>query len=604
MKIATLGSRIIDDAVVSSKAGNHNDNIKRIVGISLFSINSDSLFNKNERWNIKEKNSYCKNILTMDLNKSIMQILAKTRYERLFIDFADSAGDIWQCTLTDGRIFRCTYNDIFRNNITYIKESIIAKSKCSIKNEVIIKPLEWNDAELTAEVTRLASELLALDVSRTVLFNPYIPFRYKVDNSINNSPFPQKVSDINAFSERCFKKLCDIMHCQMINRTDFVLGGSRYNDVGGLSYTQEYYDYLNRCVDSAQTAELENTYIHQLQSSVEMCLLNNNSNKIKTLNGSRKLILICESEEVYDYCKEELCIPCTSYIKYSDAVTKKQCLCHKLSKLHGKYDEYFIVIAHLTRDSAILKLLWEIGFTQPFGCYVPSADEFCLNNFKGSFSDIYHNMATIKSEHVQAHFSAHASEITIHENCNFNQRLLAFVRNSSVLTFGKDIRADKLSTSCFDCSEISIGDSSTFADNCFIVTGTPFTNIDIGRDCMFSSKITCLGGDGHAIFDIDSGDRINLNPDNVRSGKLSINIGSHVWVGYQAFIMSGADIGSGTVIGARTLVSKPIPNNVIAAGKPAAVIKKDVTWRRDPFSHNIYDNPDSLEAEFIKRTGE
>ena len=87
---------------------------------------------------------------------------------------------------------------------------------------------------------------------------------------------------------------------------------------------------------------------------------------------------------------------------------------------------------------------------------------------------------------------------------------------------------------------------------------------------MFSSKITCLGGDGHAIFDIDSGDRINLNPDNVRSGKLSINIGS----------------------------------NVIAAGKPAAVIKKDVTWRRDPFSHNIYDNPDSLEAEFIKRTGE
>ena len=74
MKIATLGSRIIDDAVVSSKAGNHNDNIKRIVGISLFSINSDSLFKENEHWNIKEKNSYRKNILTMDLNKSIMQI--------------------------------------------------------------------------------------------------------------------------------------------------------------------------------------------------------------------------------------------------------------------------------------------------------------------------------------------------------------------------------------------------------------------------------------------------------------------------------------------------------------------------------------------------
>lgn len=87
---------------------------------------------------------------------------------------------------------------------------------------------------------------------------------------------------------------------------------------------------------------------------------------------------------------------------------------------------------------------------------MPSADEFCLNNFKGSFSDIYHNMATIKSEHVQAHFSAHASEITIHENCNFNQRLLAFVRNSSVLTFGKDIRADKLSTSCLTVQKFQL----------------------------------------------------------------------------------------------------------------------------------------------------
>lgn len=604
MKIATLGSRIIDDAVVSSKAGNHNDNIKRIVGISLFSINSDSLFKANERWNIKEKNSYRKDILIMDLNKSVLQVLAKTRYERLFIDFADSAEDIWQCTLTDGRIFRCTYNDIFRNNAAYIKESIIARTRCSIKNEVIIKPLEWSDVELTAEVTRLASELRALDVTRTVLFNPYIPFRYKVDNSINNSQFPQKISDINAFSEKCFKKLCDIMHCQVINRTDFVLGGSRYNDVGGLSYTQEYYDYLNRCVDSAQTAVLESDYIHKLQSSVEMCLLNNNSNKIKTLNGSRKLILICESEEVYDYCKEELGIPCTSYIKYSDAVTRNQRLCHKLSKLRKKNAEYFIVIAHLTRDSILLKLLWEIGFNQPSGCFVPEAEQFCLNNFIGTFSDIYHNAASIRSEKVQAHFFAHASEIKIYENCNFNQRLLAFVHNQSALTFKNNIRADKLNSSCFDCSVISIGEGSTFADNCVIVTGTPFTNINIGRDCMFSSKITCLGGDGHAIFDIDSGDRVNLNPDNILSGKLSINIGSHVWVGYQAFVMSGADIGSGTVIGARTLVNRHIPNNVIAAGKPAAVIKKDVTWRRDPFSHNIYDNPDSLEAEFIKRTGE
>ncbi|HEX6881075.1 MAG TPA: DapH/DapD/GlmU-related protein [Terriglobales bacterium] len=51
-----------------------------------------------------------------------------------------------------------------------------------------------------------------------------------------------------------------------------------------------------------------------------------------------------------------------------------------------------------------------------------------------------------------------------------------------------------------------------------------------------------------------------------------INIGENCWLGASTVIM--ADIGNGTTIGAGSVVTRPIPEGVVAVGSPAQVVKK------------------------------
>lgn len=53
-----------------------------------------------------------------------------------------------------------------------------------------------------------------------------------------------------------------------------------------------------------------------------------------------------------------------------------------------------------------------------------------------------------------------------------------------------------------------------------------------------------------------------------------INIGNDVWIGGGAIICPGVTIGNGAVIGAGSVVTKNIPDNVLAAGNPAKTIKE------------------------------
>ena len=53
----------------------------------------------------------------------------------------------------------------------------------------------------------------------------------------------------------------------------------------------------------------------------------------------------------------------------------------------------------------------------------------------------------------------------------------------------------------------------------------------------------------------------------------SIEIGNNVWIGGNVTILPGVKIGNDTVIGAGSVVTKSIPDNVIAIGNPCKIIK-------------------------------
>ena len=75
-----------------------------------------------------------------------------------------------------------------------------------------------------------------------------------------------------------------------------------------------------------------------------------------------------------------------------------------------------------------------------------------------------------------------------------------------------------------------------------------------------------------------------VHPDSRNSGYeygIAINIGNNVWIGGNTCILPGVTIGNNVVIGAGSVVTKDIPDNVIAAGNPCKIIREITEKDRD-----------------------
>jgi acetyltransferase-like isoleucine patch superfamily enzyme len=93
-----------------------------------------------------------------------------------------------------------------------------------------------------------------------------------------------------------------------------------------------------------------------------------------------------------------------------------------------------------------------------------------------------------------------------------------------------------------------------------------FNHIKMGNDVFIGENVTIRDSDNHKISDA------------TRPVSEPIIIGDHVWIGINAILLKGANIGSGSIIAAGSLVTKSIPPNALAAGIPAKVIREGVQW--------------------------
>ena len=75
-----------------------------------------------------------------------------------------------------------------------------------------------------------------------------------------------------------------------------------------------------------------------------------------------------------------------------------------------------------------------------------------------------------------------------------------------------------------------------------------------------------------------------VHPDSRNTGYeygIDITIGDNVWIGGNVCILPGVTIGDNVVIGAGSVVTKDIPDNVIAAGNPCRIIRMITEEDRD-----------------------
>lgn len=124
-------------------------------------------------------------------------------------------------------------------------------------------------------------------------------------------------------------------------------------------------------------------------------------------------------------------------------------------------------------------------------------------------------------------------------------------------------------------SLVSLGEDVTTTNSC-VISAVEGTSVVIGNDVMLASENELRADDGHAIFDVATGGRVNWSKD--------IVVGNHVWLAKRAVLLGGAEIGDGSVVGFASLVTGRIPNNAVAAGSPARVIRRDIAWERPHLS--------------------
>ena len=89
--------------------------------------------------------------------------------------------------------------------------------------------------------------------------------------------------------------------------------------------------------------------------------------------------------------------------------------------------------------------------------------------------------------------------------------------------------------------------------------------VTIGDDCFIGPNVSIYTA-CHSTDPVERNSR--------REWAEPVTIGDNVWIGGSVTILPGVTIGSNTTIGAGSVVTKDIPDNVVAVGNPCRVIRK------------------------------
>ncbi|WP_165723986.1 acyltransferase [Pseudoalteromonas sp. Z1A2] len=117
------------------------------------------------------------------------------------------------------------------------------------------------------------------------------------------------------------------------------------------------------------------------------------------------------------------------------------------------------------------------------------------------------------------------------------------------------------------------------------------TEIVIGKDVMVAHGVSIYTTDMHGIFDVEDKKILNLPK--------SVTVSDHVWLGKDCMITKGVCIGTGSIVGAKALVSKNVPEFSISGGVPNTTIRKNISWTRpqNPTIEQIYDVYNEIKSD-------
>ena len=112
-------------------------------------------------------------------------------------------------------------------------------------------------------------------------------------------------------------------------------------------------------------------------------------------------------------------------------------------------------------------------------------------------------------------------------------------------------------------ARIVIGSNTAFSNN---VTICANHEIRIGDDCLIGDLVAVYDTDFHEVHPC----RRHAGPGKI----LPVIIGNNVWLGSRVMVLKGVSIGDNSVVAAGSIVTTSLPENCLAAGSPARVVRK------------------------------
>jgi maltose O-acetyltransferase len=119
-------------------------------------------------------------------------------------------------------------------------------------------------------------------------------------------------------------------------------------------------------------------------------------------------------------------------------------------------------------------------------------------------------------------------------------------------------------------SNIHLGRKCYFNFNCVVLD---VSTVRIGDYCLFGPGVHIYTATHPMDYELRRPALSDESKGPQEFGK-PVEIGSDVWVGGAAIICPGVTIGSRTIIGAGSVVTRDIPENTFAAGNPCRVVRK------------------------------
>jgi acetyltransferase-like isoleucine patch superfamily enzyme len=117
--------------------------------------------------------------------------------------------------------------------------------------------------------------------------------------------------------------------------------------------------------------------------------------------------------------------------------------------------------------------------------------------------------------------------------------------------------------------EVSIGAKTVMGQECTI---SAYQHVSIGRECIVADRVMLIDFD-HGVVEADRPVRLQ------GIYKRDVRVGNNVWIGYGACFLRGVSVGDNCVIGTSTVVTRDLPDNAVAAGVPARVLRMRPTPR-------------------------